>query len=297
MTLATLLPLVLKLSIAGTVLSVALDFRRQDVTYLFRDPGKFARSFLSIFVIMPVVALALAAVLDLHPAVRVALLGLALSPVPPMLPGKELRAGGRGSYVVGLLFATALLSIAIVPVGVHLAGEAIGIPRALGARAVGGIVLASVLAPLVVGVAIRSLWPVAAERVARPVGVLATVLLAACCLPLLPSLAGAMGPLIGNGTLLAIIVFAAVGLTVGHLLGGPGREDRVVLALSTAGRHPMVAIAVAMALFPGHREVVPAVLLYLFVAGVVSALYIKRAGSRAGKESGPVPGDARARSV
>jgi BASS family bile acid:Na+ symporter len=32
----------------------------------------------------------------------------ALSPVPPILPGKQLRFGGRANYVYGLLLAAAL---------------------------------------------------------------------------------------------------------------------------------------------------------------------------------------------
>jgi len=47
-----------------------------------------------------------------------------------------------------------------------------------------------------------------------------------------------------------------------------------VLALSTPARHPVVAITTASALLPGHREVVPAVLLYLVVCFVLSAVYI-----------------------
>ena len=291
MTLATLLPLVLKASIAGTVLAVGLRTRREDITDLFRDPGRCARSFLSMLVVMPLVALALAAGLDLHPAVKVALLALAVSPVPPLLPGKAIRKGGRGSYVVGLLFATALLSVVVVPLAVHLAGLALDLPLRLPAKTVAGIVLSSVLAPLVAGVAVRALWPAFAERAARPVGVAATVLLVAACQPMMPALWGAMGALVGNGTLLAIAAFAVTGLAAGHLLGGPAREDRVVLALSTAARHPTVAISVAMALVPGHRAVVPAVVLYLLVSGVASAVYLRLAGT--GPRSVPGPGSAR----
>ncbi|HYR06652.1 MAG TPA: hypothetical protein VEQ60_02710 [Longimicrobium sp.] len=276
MTLATLLPLVLKASIAGTVLAVGMRTRREDVLSLFRDPDNLARSFLSMLVLMPMLALAMAAALPLHPAVEVALVGLAVSPVPPLLPGKELKAGGRASYVVGLLFATALVSIVTVPLAVHLVGGLSGAPRSLAAGRIAGVVLASVVVPLLLGVAVRALAPALAERAARPVVLVSTVLLAAGFLPLLPTLWRPMLALVGNGTLLAIAAFAGAGLATGHLLGGREREDRVVLALSTAARHPMVAIAAATALFPGHREVAPAVLLYLLVSGLVSAVYLRR---------------------
>lgn len=277
MTLSTLLPLVLRASIAGTVLALGLRTRREDVMYLFRDSGKFARSVFSMIVVMPMLALGLGAALDLSPAVKVALLGLAVSPVPPLLPRKEIKAGGRGSYAVGLLFATALLSIATAPMAVHLVGRGLDAPRYLAATAVAKVVLMTVLGPLLLGVAIRSAAPALAERASHPVALLSAVLLAAGCLPLLPSVGPSMLSLVGNGTLLVIVVFALVGLATGHLLGGPHQQDRVVLALSTAARHPMVAITAATALYPGHREVVPAVLLYLVVSSVVSAIYTRLA--------------------
>jgi BASS family bile acid:Na+ symporter len=40
---------------------------------------------------------------------------MALSPVPPIVPNKELKAGGAPSYVIGVLVATALFSIVFVP--------------------------------------------------------------------------------------------------------------------------------------------------------------------------------------
>ena len=60
----------------------------------------------------------------------------------------------------------------------------------------------------------------------------------------------------------------------GHALGGPSREERAVLALTTACRHPAIAIAVAGANFPHERLVPAAVLLYLLVNVLLSAGYI-----------------------
>lgn len=288
MTLAALLPLVLQASIAGTVLAVGLRTRRHDVLSLFHDPGKLVRSLLAMLVVMPLVALALVAAFPLRPAVELALVGLAVSPVPPLLPGKALEAGGRASYVVGLLFATALLSLVTVPLSVHAASGVLGAPRPLGLPRIGGVVLASVIGPLLLGAAVRALAPAVAERAARPVAHGSTALLAAGFLPLFPALWPPMLALVGNGTLLVIAAFAAAGLAVGHLLGGREREDRVVLALSTAARHPMVAIAAATTLYPGHREVAPAVLLYLMVSALVTAVYLRLA-NRAPAPHAPPP--------
>jgi BASS family bile acid:Na+ symporter len=66
-----------------------------------------------------------------------------------------------------------------------------------------------------------------------------------------------------------------LGLAVGHLFGGPNPEDRTVLALSTATRHPGVALAIAGANAPGgNKTVLAAVLLYLIVNAIVSIPYV-----------------------
>jgi len=80
--------------------------------------------------------------------------------------------------------------------------------------------------------------------------------------------------LLGNGTLVAIVLVTMAGLAVGHVLGGPAIENRLVLALSTASRHPAVAIAIAYATFPGEELVTAAVLLELVVVTLISAPYI-----------------------
>jgi BASS family bile acid:Na+ symporter len=48
--------------------------------------------------------------------------------------------------------------------------------------------------------------------------------------------------LLGDGTVVAAVLLSALGLLVGHLLGGPDPENRTVLALATVSRHPGVAL-------------------------------------------------------
>lgn len=281
--------LVLQASIVLTVLALGLRTRREDVLYLTHESAALTRSLLAMLVVMPLLAVFLAGVFDLRPAIKVALVALAVSPVPPLLPRKQLRAGGHASYAVGLFVATALLSIVTVPLAVHVVGDLTGGHPTLGATAVAKVVMVSVLGPLAVGVALRSMMPGRADRAARIAVLLATVLLVVGCVPLMVELWRPMRALVGNGTLLAIAVFVVAGLIAGHLLGGPAREDRVVLALSTPARHPVVAITTASALLPGHKEVVPAVLLYLLVCVVLSAVYIQLVRRRGARDSTGVP--------
>lgn len=103
MNLTTLILLALKSSIFLTVFALGLNVSPKDTTYLFRNPGQLVRSLLPMYIIMPLVAAALIAAFDIHPAVKIALAALVVSPIPPLLPKKQLKAGGEGSYTIGLL--------------------------------------------------------------------------------------------------------------------------------------------------------------------------------------------------
>src|SRR5215470_1465258 len=100
MKLAALILLARKASVLLNVFALGLNARTQDTTCLFRNPGRLARSLLSMFVVMPLFAAALASAFDLHPAVKIALVALAVAPIPPLLPKKLMKAGGQSSYVI-----------------------------------------------------------------------------------------------------------------------------------------------------------------------------------------------------
>jgi BASS family bile acid:Na+ symporter len=65
-------------------------------------------------------------------------------------------------------------------------------------------------------------------------------------------------------------------LVAGTLLGGPELNHRIVLALSTASRHPGVAMAIVSANIPNQKLALPAILLYLTVSTIVSGVFVAR---------------------
>jgi BASS family bile acid:Na+ symporter len=274
MELATLISIAIRVSIWLIVFGLALNASPQDALDLFHRPGQLVRSLLAMNVIMPLFAAALAALFDLNPAVKIALIALAVSPVPPVLPKKQMKAGGRASYAVGLLVAAALLAIVFVPVAVELLESAFAIPLHMAPAAIARLVFITVLAPLAVGIMVRRAVPGIAERMAQPISLVATVLLVVGVLPIVFTAWPAMVSLVGNGTIVAIVAFSLAGLAAGHLLGGPDPDDRAVLALATASRHPGVAMAIASANFAGEKLVPAAVLLYLIVSAIVSIPYL-----------------------
>jgi bile acid:Na+ symporter, BASS family len=72
-----------------------------------------------------------------------------------------------------------------------------------------------------------------------------------------------------------IVAFVVAGLAVGHMLGGQARDNQIVLAISTACRHPAIALAIANATYPREKLVIGAILLYLVLNVLVSIPYVK----------------------
>jgi BASS family bile acid:Na+ symporter len=275
MTFAQLIPAILGLSVAAIVFAIALEADHGTVRSLLRRPGLLARSLIAMFVVAPIAAVLMVVLFDLRPPVEAALVLLALSPVPPVLPRKEAKAGGSADYGVALLAIAALVAIIFVPAALEVLARAFDRPLNLPAASVARVVGTTVLVPLAAGMVVRRLAPAAAARLAGPVGTGAFVILLLAIVPVLIKIWPEMRALVGDFTLVAIIVAVVIGLVAGHLLGGPVPGDRTVLALSTATRHPGVAIAIATASFPDRPEVPAAILLYLLVAVVVSVPYVK----------------------
>jgi BASS family bile acid:Na+ symporter len=274
MNLRTLISLAMQTSVFVIVCGLGLKASPKDAAFLFRRPGALARSLLAMNVVMPTVAVVLAASFKFHQAVEIALVALAVSPVPPLLPGKQLKAGGQPSYAIGLLIATAILAIVFVPAMLELLEWAFGNVMYMSISGIAELVAITVLIPLAAGTIVRHLAPERAEQFAGRVSLVGTVLLLVGLVPVLSTALPAVASLWGNGTVAALAVFVLAGLTVGHLLGGPDTYDRRVLALATATRHPGVALAIASTNFPEQKLVQAAVVWYLIVAAILSAVYL-----------------------
>lgn len=268
-----LLTLAFQAAIIGTVLGYGLTSTKDDLLYVVRRPGLLVRSLLSVLVVTPILAVLFVKAFDLRQSVEVVLVALAISPVPPLLPQKESKAGGRRSYGLGLMLFLGLASIVAIPLVVELLQHVFARSFTADAGAIARIILMAVLLPLVAGMAVRMLVPHIAERLEKPVRLMANGLLLIGVLVLLAASWQAIWGATGEGTILALIAFVVVGLVVGHLLGGPEREHSAVLALSTACRHPAIAFAIAAANFPDQRFG-GTIILYLLVSAVMCIPYV-----------------------
>jgi len=276
MTLQQAVLLVLQASVLLTVFGFGLQSTVHELTYLLRRPGLLARTLFAMFVVMPIFAVVLVRMFDLRPAFEIALVALAISPVPPLLPRKEGKAGGQSAFALGLVAAVSLLAIAVVPLSLAILGRLSTRPLQMPPEAVAKVVVVMTLLPLVAGAIVRAIVPAIADRLEKPVRVVATAMLTGGAAALLIAALPAIAELTDGGTLLALTAFVVTGLATGHFLGGPRPDDAIVLALSTPSRHPAIALAVAKFNFPNEPHFGATILLYLLVLTALTLPYVAR---------------------
>lgn len=277
--------LLLSASILLLVFALGLQASFADATSLLRNflrrPNWLLRALVSMYVIVPAAALVLALAFDLPPGLRTGLLAMAIAPIPPILPGKQLKFGGDRAYVFGLLVAVSLSSIVVIPLMVLLFDLIFERDTVFGPGSVLQVVGMSILLPLAVGLATRQWLPNLAERIAPWVSRIGTITLFASVLPILVAAWPMIVPLWGQGVLLASIALAVVALAAGHLLGGADPSVRATLAIASAMRHPGVALALVARHAVDEPRGVAVVLLYLLVATVLTTVYGLWYGRRA----------------
>ncbi len=283
--------LLVKVSVVVSVFAIGLKSTLSDAFHLFRRPAQLLRAVLAMNVLMPLFALAVVMTFNLNPAVRLALVVLSVSPIPPILPNRAVKAGGKENYIIGLLVAISILSVIVIPITLEVFQWVSGKPLGISPGEVFVKVAVTVLIPLIVGILCRTLSVSIADRAAKPLALIGTIVLALCCLPILFTSFKAIMTLIGDGTLLALAAFAVVGILIGHLLGGPRAPNRAVLALATSTRHPAVALTIAQANFPDQKLTTPLILVYLVISFILFVPYVnwmKRSHSELPQTEKPV---------
>ncbi|MDE1179380.1 hypothetical protein [Paraburkholderia sp.] len=260
----------LKVSVVVTIVSVGAATAPADLTYLWRRPRLLLRSLAAMYLLVPLVALALVLILPIDSGVKAALLVLAVSSGAPLLP-KKLKKLDSQEYIFSLLVTSSLVAIVAVPLWVALLAAYFDVAIELPVTTVLLTIAKAILLPVAIGMVLRAVFPARAEQlsdrlitIAGIVLAVAGILLVALHWQLLMALSW-----LGVLALVALMVFA---LAIGQWLGGPNADDRTALAIACATRHVGIALVVASE-FAGVKIAVLIVSYFLTVV-VVSSFYL-----------------------
>lgn len=278
--------LVLQLAVLGTVLGFGLKARPADLLYLLHRPGLLARSLLAVLVVVPVLAVLLVKTIDMELPIRATLVALAISPVPPLLPRKQGKAGGAESYGLGLMILLALLAIVAIPLTVLILELVFHRDFDVAPGRIAHLVIMSTILPLSIGMAVRAIFPAFAARLQPIVRMVSIILLLLGTFAMLAGTWGVIWRANHGGAVFAIAALVIAGLAVGHFLGGPEPEHSTVLALSAACRHPAIALTVVSTAYPEERFA-GVILLYLLVSAVLCIPYVAWVKRRMRKAEAP----------
>jgi BASS family bile acid:Na+ symporter len=268
-----LLVRVLVASIVLSVLSIGLGARLGAARRALAQPGRLGRALAGMFIIMPAIAAVVAFLLPLDPAGRTVLLALFLAPLPPLFPRKGEPSGTLEDDMIGGQIAAAAAALIAVPAWILFFELLLDRPLPFDKVRLVITILATIGAPLVLGMLVNHWRPALAARIRRPLGRLALAVLVAASLILFvqafASIRAAFTPL----TLLAIALLIGLGLGVGWLAGAPDRASKRMAAVAMITRHPGVALVLGTSVGTvAPPLVLGAVLLYFalsFVAGLV----------------------------
>ena len=281
------LPLIFSGSLAALVLVVGLDATVDDLLFFLKHPRRLARAVVAICLVPPIVAGVMIGILPLHPISQAGIMLMAVAPVPPLVPGKGLKLGGRKAYVYGLYVTFAVLAVVLVPITVAILVHIYGKGVLIGPAPLARLVITTVLLPLAAGMAIHAIWPRLAAKAVPLLGKLSMALLVIACIPLFVGAWPAVQRVIGDGTVVAVLVIVAAALFAGHMLGGPNREDRAALAGAAATRHPGIALLIANGF---QDKGVAAVVLLFMLVGVIAMLpyqlWVKRSAPQPMADAG-----------
>lgn len=267
-----LLLLAVNVSLSTMSVAIGMQSKLSELLAIFLRPARLARAVVAVNVVVPLAAVALVAIFPLIPVVKIGILVMSVSPAPPLLPGSAIKAGGERAYSYGLYVALILLGTAIVPVTVAILARHYGVEVTLPPLMVLERFALEVLLPLAGGLAFHRLAPRLSERLGAVADRIATLLLFAAAVPILIAAWPQLLALIGNGTLVAMVLLSTIALIGGHLLGGPEPEHRGVLAQAAALRHPGIALAIA-GVATTDKAVVAAVLGVLLTGAICCAAY------------------------
>lgn len=261
-------------SLALLMFATGMACQHGEVSAVLRQPALLLRSITAMQLLSPVVVLGLMWRLPLDPVVTVALLTVAVSPAPLFTPREEPNAVDGRSYAVSLIATSALLSVIIVPGALSVLSDVVAPPLRIPAMALTQHLAVVVLLPFLAGLLLAHVAPGLSAVWASAVGDAAVLVFAGALVPQTVAALPALRAMSARSTVVGIVTYAAATLIIGHLLGGPKRENRETLALATTVRHPAFALFAVNASFDHEPLAVPAVLLVALVTLATALPYI-----------------------
>src|SRR5438067_9884031 len=221
-----LVPLAMLVFVLSSMLAMGLGLTVSGIIAPLRDPRRVILSLLANFFLVPLAALALAALLRLDQPLGVGLLLLGSAAGAPFLPKLTQLAKGNLAFAVGLMVLLMVITVGYLPLVLPVFLPGVSVNPTKIARSLFFLMLV----PLAVALAVNARFPSVAARTTPLLNRIANLSLIALVLLLVITNIKNVLAVFGTGGILAGLLFIAVAFAVGWWLGGPTTDTRRVLA-------------------------------------------------------------------
>jgi BASS family bile acid:Na+ symporter len=251
--------------VLSSMLAMGLGLTVSQIITPLRHARLVVLSLLANFVLMPLAAVALAALLRLDQPLGVGLLLLGTAAGAPFLPKLAQIAEGDLAFAVGLMVLLMVVTVGYLPLVLPVVLPGVSVNPAKIARSL----FLLMLLPLAGALAVKARFAVAAARTKPVLDRVSNLSLMLLVVLITAANINNVLAVFGTHGILAGLLFIAMGFGMGWLLGGPGMDMRRVLALGTAQRNIAAALVVGSQSF---RD--PTVVVMVVVVAIVSLLVL-----------------------
>jgi BASS family bile acid:Na+ symporter len=272
--------------VLSSMVAMGLGLTVSQIIAPLRRARLVGLSLLANFVLMPVAALGLAALLPLDEPLGVGLLLLGTAAGAPFLPKLAQIAKGDLAFAVGLMVLLMVVTVVYLPLVLPLLLPGVSVNPQKIARSL----FLLMLLPLAGALAVRAWFSELAARTKPFLDKFSNLSLILLVVLITIANVNNVVAVFGTRGILAGIIFIASGFVVGWLLGGPEISTRRVLALGTAQRNIAAALVVGSQSFSDPKVVVMVVVVAIVSLLVLMPLSRKLANSASDNaEHSPVP--------
>ena len=256
--------------VVSSMLAMGAGLTVSQISEPLRNVRLVVFALLANFVVMPLAALALARVLWLEEPFGVGLLLLGCAAGAPFLPKLAELAKGNLAFAVGAMVLLMVVTVGYLPIVLPLLPGVTVDPWEI-ARSL----LVLMLLPLGIGLVLKARFGDLAARVKPVLDWISNVsLILLVCLITAANIDKVL-QVFGTRGILAGLLFIALGLATGWLLGGSSADTRRVMALGTGQRNIAAALVVGSQSFSDPKVVV--IVIVVAIVGLIILMPLSRA--------------------
>jgi predicted Na+-dependent transporter len=228
--------------VVASMVAMGLKLTVSAIVEPLRDARTLLLLLVANFVVVPLVAIAVARLLPMEQATATAIVIYGCCAGAPFLPKLGKMAGGELALAVGAMVLLMVVTVGFAPLVLPLAVDGVSVD----AWQIASSLIVFMLVPLAVALVVRARYPqVATEWAGRAEHASTTALLIGISAGLLVSWREIVGA-IGSWVFIGIAIVIVGALVAGWLAGsGRPRETRTVTMLGTAQRNISAALVVA----------------------------------------------------